>query len=97
MGRLLVGLVALTFVLLGCSSPEARRARGGGPGADPGNRQQVVEMHEGSEPYHGTKQIIGPYGMAGPAPARQARRLGRGEARPEAGGSASPSEASPRR
>jgi hypothetical protein len=37
-----------------CTSPEARRERGGGPGADPGNRSPIVQIHEGAEPYHDT-------------------------------------------
>ena len=37
-----------------CTSPEADRTRGGGPGADPGNRDAIVELHEGAEPYHET-------------------------------------------
>lgn len=48
-------LVAAWLVLLaGCSSPEARRVRGSGPGADIGNRRPAVEMHAGAEPYHET-------------------------------------------
>jgi hypothetical protein len=42
-----------------CTSPEATRMRGGGPGADPGNRTAVVEMHEGSKPYHDTPRLVG--------------------------------------
>lgn len=34
-----------------CTPPEAKRVRGGGPGADPGNRDPVVEMHGGSNMY----------------------------------------------
>ena len=37
-----------------CTSPEAHRKRGEGPGADPGNRDVMVEMHQGAEPYHDT-------------------------------------------
>ena len=37
-----------------CTSPEAGRARGGGAGADPGNRDAIVEMHDGAKPYHDT-------------------------------------------
>ena len=43
-----------TLLLIGCASPEADRERGGHPGADPGNRDAIVEIHEGSEPYHKT-------------------------------------------
>jgi hypothetical protein len=46
------------FLLLGaaaaCTSPEARRERGGGAGADPGNRAPIVHIHEGADPYFDT-------------------------------------------
>lgn len=41
-----------TSALAGCASPEADRVRGGDAGADPGNRDAVVRMHEGSRMYH---------------------------------------------
>ena len=44
------------FIALGivaCSSPEADRERGGA-GADAGNRDPIVEIHQGAEPYHDT-------------------------------------------
>ncbi len=42
-------------ILLGCSSPEATRVRGGGPGADVGNRSQgEVRLHAGSSIYYRT-------------------------------------------
>jgi hypothetical protein len=50
-------LIAFT-TLAGCVSPEATRTRGGGPGADLGNRTRVLEMHEGSRPFWETPQII---------------------------------------
>ncbi len=37
-----------------CTSPEARRTRGGGPGADSGNRDAVVKLHENTQPYYQT-------------------------------------------
>jgi hypothetical protein len=40
--------------LIGCASPEAGRTRGGGPGADIGNRGDTVEFHAGAQPYHNT-------------------------------------------
>lgn len=40
--------------LSACSPPEARRERGGGPGADTGNRDAIVRMHGGSKMYHRT-------------------------------------------
>lgn len=54
-------LVAVTLVTLmaACTSPESTRTRGGGPGADTGNRGSVALMHEGSKPYAGTPQLIG--------------------------------------
>lgn len=47
-------ITALTAaVLLGCSSPEATRVRGGGPGADVGNRPSgEVQLHAGSSIYY---------------------------------------------
>jgi hypothetical protein len=50
-------IAALAFVLAGCESPEATRTRGGGPGADTGNRGETVRMHAGSKPYHGTPRL----------------------------------------
>jgi hypothetical protein len=41
-----------------CASPEATRTRGGGPGADVGNRTKNVRMHEGSLPYWNTPRLI---------------------------------------
>lgn len=63
-------------VLAACSSPEAERVRGGGPGADVGNRGEPVVMHEGSQPYAGTPRLIP--GEAPPVEgATQASRLSR--------------------
>ena len=50
-------LIAFT-ALAACVSPEATRTGGGSPGADGGNRTKVVEMHEGSQPFWETPQII---------------------------------------
>ena len=51
-----VTLLLIAFTALSaCASPEARRTRGGGPGADVGNRTKVVEMHV---PFWETPQII---------------------------------------
>jgi len=44
---LLVGLGA-------CTSPEASRTRGGGAGGDVGNRDAVVDIHAGAQPYYHT-------------------------------------------
>jgi len=53
-----VMLVATLTALAACASPEATRTRGGGPGADGGNRTKVLEMHGGSLPFWKTPQII---------------------------------------
>lgn len=44
-------LLAGALFLGACASPEASRVRGGGPGADVGNRKEVVEFHAGADPY----------------------------------------------
>lgn len=48
----------VVLLLAGCPSPEADRVRGGGPGADVGNRGNPVVMHEGSAPYARTPTVI---------------------------------------
>lgn len=70
-------LVALAAAALAaCTSPEAGRERGGGRGADVGNRGDPVVMHEGSKPYAGTPRLIP--GEAPPVDgAQQASRLSR--------------------
>ena len=55
--RLTTLLIAFA-ALAACVSPETTRTRGGGPGADVGNRGKVVEMHEGSQPFWKTPKII---------------------------------------
>jgi hypothetical protein len=73
--RLVVLLLAMAAA--GCDSPEASRTRGGGPGADIGNRpQQGVKMHEGSNQYWRTPDRIP---VEGPSlePARHAQQLSR--------------------
>jgi len=52
------------------------RSRGGGPGADVGNRGKVVEMHEGSQPFWKTPKII-PAKHPPLGPASQADELSR--------------------
>jgi hypothetical protein len=59
-------LLALPAILAACASPEAVRTRGGGPGADVGNRSASVEMHEGAQPYHGTPCVTKPVECTGP-------------------------------
>jgi hypothetical protein len=46
------------LLLLGCASPETTRTRGGGAGADVGNRGQFVRMHEGARPFENTPKLI---------------------------------------
>jgi hypothetical protein len=58
-----VSLVAITLIVLflfiaACASPETTRTRGGGPGADGGNRTKFVQMHEGSRPFESTPKLI---------------------------------------
>lgn len=70
--RLAVLLISLAT--LGCDSPEAARTRGGGAGADVGNRPAGgVRMHEGSDPFWHTPERIP---VDGPAlePGRQAQQ-----------------------
>lgn len=57
MSGVLVALLA-TVLLSACDSPEASRTRGGDPGADTGNRGEVVLMHEGAKPYAGTPKLL---------------------------------------
>ena len=62
--------ILLVAALAGCASPEAQRSRGGGPGADVGNRGSVVELHEGAEPYYETPCVT-QVECNGPMPVRQ--------------------------
>ena len=87
-GRWWIGRVVmilfLTAAIPGCTSPEAARQRGGGPGADIGNRPAEVKMHEGSRQYYGTPVRIESESPS-LAPSEQARRLslpGSEESRP---------------
>jgi hypothetical protein len=45
---------AALLALTACGSPEARRARGGGPGADIGNHGKQIEIHGTRNPFHKT-------------------------------------------
>jgi hypothetical protein len=67
-GRVELSCVILAVTLVGCGSPEATRARGGGPGADVGNRGPTVYMHGGSEPYFETPRMLAPRFAGGTAP-----------------------------
>ena len=54
-----VALIAfVSLATAGCASPEATRTRGGGSGADVGNRPATVRMHEGSRQYWKTPVMI---------------------------------------
>jgi len=57
MTGLVLALVA-ALAMAGCTSPETKRTRGHGAGADVGNRSTVVQMHEGAEPYYETPRLI---------------------------------------
>jgi hypothetical protein len=59
-------LVASLCLLSACSSPEADRARGGGPGADVKNWGQPVEFHAGAQPFHETPCVTEPLECTGP-------------------------------
>jgi hypothetical protein len=56
--RLRMVLVVLPLTTIGCDSPEASRSRGGGAGADVGNRPATVQMHEGSNQFWRTPDKI---------------------------------------
>ena len=76
MGLTPVVLLIALCALAACTSPEMGRTRGGGPGADIGNRSDVVRMHEGADPFNKTPKLIG--SQHPPlAPARHADRLSR--------------------
>lgn len=65
----IVGLLLLTA----CASPEAVRTRGGGPGADVGNRREPAEFHAGAKPYYKSPCVTrvecnGPLPVFGPTP-----------------------------
>jgi hypothetical protein len=74
--EIIAAMLCACGALSACTSPEATRSRGQGPGADVGNRTSVVKMHEGSEPFWKTpKRIPGEHPPL--EPARQAERLSR--------------------
>jgi hypothetical protein len=47
-------MLAALLALAACGSPETGRARGGGAGADVGNRGQQIEIHGALNPFHKT-------------------------------------------
>lgn len=69
-----VVIVVALIATAACTSPEQERTRGGGPGADVGNRGKPVVMHEGSNPYEKTPRLI-PAEAPPLEPASQARQL----------------------
>ncbi len=71
----IIFLAALSL-LAACASPEVSRARGGGPGADIGNRAKIVRMHEGADPFAKTPKLV-PAQNPSLAGARQADQLSR--------------------
>ena len=50
--------LAIVCMLAACASPETGRQRGGGPGADVGNRTKFARMHEGADPFYKTPKLI---------------------------------------
>ncbi len=56
LGRIV--LLILASSLAACTSPEAMRTRGGGPGGDVGNRTEFLDMHEGARPFYRTPDLI---------------------------------------
>jgi hypothetical protein len=74
--RVVIPLLIVCGAVTGCTSPETRRTRGQGAGADVGNRPSTVMMHEGSQPFWRTPERI--RGEHPPLePARHADRLSR--------------------
>jgi hypothetical protein len=71
-----ISLIALLLGIYGCTSPEQTRTRGGGPGADPGNRGKIVRLHEGARPFEKTPKLI-PTKHPPLDPANQAEQLSR--------------------
>ena len=71
-------LICLAMGLMACTSPEAKRSRGGGPGADIGNCSSVVDMHEGSQPYYQTPCVTTLDICTGPLPVFGSARSNRG-------------------
>jgi hypothetical protein len=73
--RVRLGVVLIVCATVaGCTSPEKLRTRGGGQGADTGNRPAAVKMHGGSDPFWRTPDRVGDAHPPLDA-ARQARKL----------------------
>ncbi len=62
-------VLATGLVSVGCGSPEAKRARGGGPGGDPGNHDAVPQLHAGAKMYYRTPCRTVKVKCSGPSPA----------------------------
>ena len=78
MNRIALSMLLTAVALVsGCVSPETTRTRGGGPGADVGNRRATVELHEGSDPFWKTPDRIPGEQHPPLASARQAQQLSR--------------------
>jgi hypothetical protein len=61
-------VAVLAIALAACGSPEAMRARGGGPGADPGNHGSIVQLHAGAKVYYRTPCRTTKVKCSGPLP-----------------------------
>ncbi|MBM4299733.1 MAG: hypothetical protein FJ143_18480 [Deltaproteobacteria bacterium] len=72
----IIFIAAFSLFAAGCASPEAGRTRGGGPGADSGNRGSVLRVHEGARPFDNTPKKI-PTKHPPLEPASQADQLSR--------------------
>jgi hypothetical protein len=72
----IIVIAAFSLFAFGCASPEAGRTRGGGPGADPGNRGTMLRVHEGAKPFENTPKKI-PTKHPPLEPASQADQLSR--------------------
>lgn len=73
--RVILVVLLMSIAAVGCESPERHRTRGGGPGADVGNRGPTVRMHEGSQPFWKTPTV--PVQHPSLDSAQQARELSR--------------------
>ena len=69
-----VAFLLFALATLACNSPEAKRERGGDAGADPGNRDRIVKMHQGAEPYHDTPCRMTDVECPEPKPSRATKR-----------------------
>ena len=66
--RLALALVTGAVLTAACSSPEATRARQGGPGGDIGNRRERVEIHGQTDPSYDVPRVGEGIRIAGPDP-----------------------------